>query len=97
MAWICLGDPVIIEVLFRKAGSCRYMYFANSTTASVVCKAFSFLTRSIFRGGDGHCRESRSLPLVSASISFCIKIQGGGCTEIAGVYAVWEFGERSDD
>lgn len=73
------------------------MYFANSTTASVVCRAFSFFTRSIFRGGDGHCRDSRSLPLVSANVSFCIKAWERRCTEIAGMYAVWEFGERFDD
>ena len=44
-------------------------YFANSIKASVAALEQSFLTSKMFRGGEGHCRERRSLPLVSASVS----------------------------
>ncbi len=46
------------------------MYFANSMTASVACGLFSFFTRRMLRGGDGQWRDSKSLPFVSASVSF---------------------------
>lgn len=47
------------------------VYFANSRTASVAFGAFSFLTRRIFRGGEGHCKDNRSFPFVSVDISGC--------------------------
>jgi hypothetical protein len=34
---------------------------ANSIKDSVTCGALSFLMIRIFRGGEGHCRERRSL------------------------------------
>ena len=50
-------------------GVVRFLYFANSSMASVVLVVFSFLTSRMFRGGDGHCRDSRSCPFVSMDIS----------------------------
>ena len=45
------------------------VYFENSRTASVVSGVFSFFTSNIFLGGEGHRRDKRSLPVVSASVS----------------------------
>lgn len=64
------------------------MYFAKSMTASVACGASSFFTRRMLRGGDGHWRDSRSLPFVSASVSFCSGMGGDGETVVAGMYAI---------
>lgn len=72
------------------------MYLANSMTASVVCGAFSFFIRRIFRGGDGHWSDSKSLPFVSASVSVCTGKGEDRQTVVAWMYTIWELGERSD-
>ena len=51
----------------------------------------------MFRGGDGHWSERRSLPFVSTSVS-ARALQSCGKEEptlIAGKYAVWKFFERA--
>lgn len=53
----------------RHPQRCRGLtYFASSTRESVTAGAQSFLTRRMFRGGAGHCRERRSLLLDSGII-----------------------------
>ena len=37
-------------------------YSANSSRAEVAFGAFSFWIKRILRGGEGHCKESRSWP-----------------------------------
>ena len=44
-------------------------YFANSIKDVVTAGTQSFLTNSIFRGGAGHCKDSRSLLRVSVTVS----------------------------
>ncbi len=45
------------------------MCFANSIREAVTLGTQSFLTRRMFLGGPGHCRESRSLFWVSVTVS----------------------------
>ena len=66
--WTCL---VVLSVYcsIDREELALLAYFANSIAASVVCAESSFFTSRIFRGGEGHRRERRSLPFVSASVS----------------------------
>ena len=49
-------------------------YLANSVKESVAIREWLFLMSSIFFGGEGQRRESKSLFLVSASINFYLDI-----------------------
>ena len=47
--------------------------FAYSIRLSVTAGTPNFLIMRIFRGGDGHCKESRSLFGVSRPVSIILK------------------------
>ncbi len=91
--WTCLP---ICEHLSSSIKLRFYIYFANSMTASVVCGAFSFFTSRMFRGGDGHWSDSKSLPFVSASVSVRTGKGEDRQTVVAWMYTIWELGEMSD-
>ena len=78
----------------KKMPKLEGIYFANSFNASVAFGAFSFWTSKTFLGGEGQCRDKRSLHGVSTHVSILLDLSVGlessvaKLTLVAWVYAV---------
>lgn len=63
-------------------------YFAYSIRESVTAGAPFFFIMRIFRGGDGHCKDIRSLAAVSGKVSI-VYLSDGDLTLISRYYSIF--------
>ncbi len=61
--------PLCLVLSARRNDRGEGTHFANSIREAVTLGTQSFFTRSMFLGGPGHCKQSRSLFRVSVTVS----------------------------